>query len=143
MQRAVPPPANQEDSAVHVQLGDVAEVEKFRVEWKQFLDHLLKKNLKVIVTHLRVCELRACSGGVLYMSCARKFSYEELLQDVARLSREIDEFYGLPVKLTISYDAEKDASTREQTVFTLFRELSEKNDVLKFIIREFGGELVY
>jgi len=118
-------------------------VEKFRVEWKQFLDHLLKKNLKVIVTHLRVCELSAFCEGTLYLGCARRFSYEELLQDIALLAAEFEEFYGIPVKLGIFHDAEKDANTKEQTIFTIFRDLSEHNEVVRFIVREFGGELVY
>ena len=120
----------------------VAEVQKFRVEWKQFLDVLLKKNYKVIVTHLRSCELASFSHGILHMNCSKKFSYEELLHDAGLLSRELEDFYGLPVKLHISYDEEKDTG-KEQTIFTLFRELAESNEVVKFLVREFGGELVY
>lgn len=120
----------------------VAEVQKFRVEWKQFLDVLLKKNYKVIVTHLRSCELASFSHGVLHMSCFKRFSYEELLHDASLLARELEEFYGLAVKLHISYDEEKDTG-KEQTIFTLFRELSESNEIVKFLVREFGGELVY
>ncbi|ASQ90212.1 DNA polymerase III subunit gamma/tau [Prosthecochloris sp. GSB1] len=132
------------DDAVPVrQFRGVAEVEKFRVEWKQFLDHLLKKNLKVIVTHLRVCELSSFSDGTLYIGCARRFSYEELLQDISLLAAEFEDFYGIPVKLGIFHDEEKDANTKEQTIFTIFRELSEQNEVVRFIVREFGGELVY
>ena len=121
----------------------VAEVQKFRVEWKQFLDVLLKKNYKIIVTHLRSCELASFSHGILHMNCSKKFSCEELLHDAGLLARELEEFYGLPVKLHISYDEEKDADTKGQTIFSLFRELSEDNEVVKFLIREFGGELVY
>lgn len=120
-----------------------AEVQKFRVEWKQFLDDLLKKNHKVIVTHLRFCELASFSQGVLHMRCARRFSYEELLHDSGLLARELEAFYNLSIKLHISYDEEKDAGTKEQTIFTLFKELSEKNDIVKYLVREFGGELIY
>ena len=133
--------ANKQDSLQP--FDGVAEVQKFRVEWKQFLDVLLKKNHKIVVTHLRSCELASFSHGVLHMSSAKKFSYEELLHDSGLLVRELEEFYGLPVKLHISYDEEKDADTKEQTIFTLFRELSENNEVVKFLVREFGGELVY
>ncbi len=121
----------------------VVEVEKFRMEWNQFLESLLKKRQKVLVTHLRSCELTSCSHGVLVMTCGKKFSYEELMQDSALLLSEIESFYGIPVKLQICYDATKDAMTREQTIFTLFRDLAETNDVMKYIIKEFGGELVY
>lgn len=120
----------------------VAEVQKFRVEWKQFLDVLLKKNYKVIVTHLRSCELASFSRGILHMSCHKKFSYEELLHDASLLARELEDFYGLPVKLHLSYDEEKDTG-KEQTIFTLFRELSGSNEIVRFLVREFGGELVY
>ncbi|ANT64523.1 MULTISPECIES: DNA polymerase III subunit gamma/tau [Prosthecochloris] len=121
----------------------VLEVEKFRTEWKQFLDSLLSKGLRVLVTHLQSCELAGCEKGTLVISCGRRFSYEELSADAALLSSEVAEFYGIPVRLSIRYDADRDHSTREQTIFTLYRELSEKNEVVKTIIREFGGELVY
>lgn len=121
----------------------VLEVEKFRTEWKQFQDSLLNKGLRVLVTHLQACELTGSEQGALVMSCGRRFSYEELSADAALLSSEIAEFYGIPVRLSIRYDAERDHSTREQTIFTLYRELSENNEVVKTIIREFGGELVY
>ncbi len=143
--RSVPPvpEASHDRPDTALRFDGVAEVQKFRVEWKQFLDVLLKKNYKVIVTHLRSCELTSFSHGILHVRCAKKFSYEELLHDAALLARELEEFYDLPVKLHISYDEEKDADNKEQTIFTLFKELSESNEIVKFLVREFGGELVY
>lgn len=52
-------------------------------------------------------------------------------------------FYRLPLKLAIRYDAERDACTREKSIFTMFKELSETNEVVRYLISEFGGELVY
>jgi len=39
--------------------------------------------------------------------------------------------------------AERDACMREKSVFTMFKELSETNEVVRYLIKEFGGELVY
>ena len=125
-------------------LERVADLDSLKVEWRQFLDHISKKSHNFMATHLQSCELEACSpSGVLDIVCCRKFSYEELLQDVAILQGEVSDFYALPLKLRILYDAEKDACTKEKTVFTIFQELAEKNEVLRFIVKEFGGELVY
>ncbi|WP_083694496.1 DNA polymerase III subunit gamma/tau [Chlorobium sp. KB01] len=122
----------------------LASLEALRVEWRQFLDHLARKTHNFMATHLQSCELASCTpGGVLEMVCCRKFSYEELLQDRELLQRELSEFYAMPLQLRLRYDAEKDACTREKSVFTLFQELSQTNEVLRFLIREFGGELVY
>jgi len=97
-----------------------------------------------MATHLQSCELAACTEeGLLDIVCCKKFSYEELLLDIAVLQKEVSEFYALPLKLRILYDAEKDACTKEKSVFTLFQELSENNAVIRFLITEFGGELVY
>ena len=97
-----------------------------------------------MATHLQSCELVACSpSGVLDIACCRKFSYEELQQERAALQHELSEFYALPLQLRILYDAEKDACTKEKTVFTIFQELSQQNEVIRFLIKEFGGELVY
>ena len=97
-----------------------------------------------MATHLQSCELVACSpSGVLDIACCRKFSYEELQQERAVLQHELSEFYALPLQLRILYDAEKDACTKEKTVFTIFQELSQQNEVIRFLITAFGGELVY
>lgn len=125
-------------------LDSVADLATLRVEWHQFLEHVAKKNRNFMAMHLQSCELVACSaGGVLDIACCRKFSYEELQQERAVLQQEISEFYALPLQLRILYDAEKDACTREKTVFTLFQELSQSNEVIRFLVTEFGGELVY
>ncbi len=125
-------------------LDRTADLDTLKVEWRQFLEHISRKTQNFMATHLQSCELKACSpSGVLDIVCCRKFSYEELLQDVAILQKEVSEFYALPLKLRIIYDAEKDACTKEKTVFTIFQELAEKNDVIRFLITEFGGELVY
>jgi DNA polymerase-3 subunit gamma/tau len=125
-------------------LERVADLDSLKVEWRQFLDHISRKTHNFMATHLQSCELAACSpNGILDIVCCRKFSYEELLQDVAILQGEVSDFYALPLKLRILYDAEKDACTKEKTVFTIFQELAEKNEVLRFLITEFGGELVY
>ncbi|MEI6651119.1 MAG: DNA polymerase III subunit gamma/tau [Chlorobiaceae bacterium] len=122
----------------------VANLASLKVEWHQFLDHLARKTRNFMATHLQSCELVSCSpAGVLEIACCRKFSYEELLQGRATLQQEISEFYALPLQLRILYDAEKDACTKEKTVFTLFQELSQNNEVVRFLITEFGGELVY
>ncbi len=97
-----------------------------------------------MATHLLSCELVSCSpAGALEIACCRKFSYEELLQERETLQQEIAKFYALPLHVTILYDAEKDACTKEKSVFTLFQELSQQNEVIRFLITEFGGELVY
>ena len=97
-----------------------------------------------MATHLQSCELVSCSpAGVLEIACCRKFSYEELVLERATLQKEMSDFYALPLQLRILYDAEKDACTKEKTVFTLFQELSQTNEVVRFLITEFGGELVY
>ena len=125
-------------------LEKVANLSSLKVEWHQFLDHLARKTLNFMATHLQSCELVSCSPtGVLEIACCRKFSYEELVQERAILQQEMSDFYALPLQLRILYDAEKDACTKEKTVFTLFQELSQTNEVVRFLITEFGGELVY
>ena len=125
-------------------LEKVANLASLKVEWHQFLDHLARKAHNIMATHLQSCELVSCSSaGRLEIACCRKFSYEELLQERATLQQEISEFYALPLQVTMLYDAEKDACTKEKSVFTLFQELSQNNEVIRFLITEFGSELVY
>ncbi len=122
----------------------VAVLDQLRLEWHRFLEHLTRKGMQVLVSHLHACELLSCSHqGVVMLGCCRKFSFEELLHDSVLLEQEMGEFYRLPLKLQVRYDAERDACTREKTVFTMFQELTESNEVVRYLISEFGGELVY
>lgn len=122
----------------------VAVLDELLLEWSRFLDHLTKQGQQVLVSHLHGCELLSCTPkGQVELGCCRKFSFEELLHNSAMLEEELCQFYRLSLKLVVRYDAQRDACTKEKTVFTMFRELSETNEVVRFLIREFGGELVY
>lgn len=100
--------------------------------------------MQVVVSHLHASELMSCSpSGYVELGCCRKFSYEELLHDQAMLEQEIADFYRLPLKLSVRYDAARDACTKEKSIFTMFQELSESNEVVRYLITEFGGELLY
>ncbi|NTU97185.1 MAG: DNA polymerase III subunit gamma/tau [Chlorobiaceae bacterium] len=124
--------------------GISADLQSLKLEWHQFLEHISKKSRNFMSAHLESCALEACRpGGIVEIACCRKFSYEELLQERKLLQKELSEFYQLPLEVHLRYDAEKDACTKEKSVFTLFGELSLKNEVIRYIIREFGGELVY
>lgn len=114
------------------------------MEWHQFLESVARADHSVLSAHLSSCDPVSCTDrGVFTVSCCRKFSYEELLQEQQALQKALASFYRLPLILRLVYDAEKDACTKEKTVFTLFEELSRSNSVVQFIIREFGGELIY
>ncbi|TNJ38439.1 DNA polymerase III subunit gamma/tau [Chlorobaculum thiosulfatiphilum] len=122
----------------------VAVLEQLRMEWGRFLEHLSAKGLQVMVSHLHASELMACSpSGVVQLGCCRKFSFEELQHDSALLESELSDFYKLPLKLAVRYDAERDACTREKSIFTMFQELTESNEVVRYLITEFGAELAY
>ncbi|MBN1928513.1 MAG: DNA polymerase III subunit gamma/tau [Chlorobiaceae bacterium] len=133
------------DSAAEPSAGQpVAVLEQLRMEWGRFLEHLSAKGLQVMVSHLHASELMACSPqGLVELGCCRKFSYEELFHDADLLAREMADFYKLPLRVTVRYDAARDACTREKSLFTMFQELSESNEVVRYLIQEFGGELVY
>jgi hypothetical protein len=124
--------------------GIVADLQSLKLEWHQFLEHMSKTSRNFMSAHLESCELEACRpGGIIEIACCRKFSYEELQQERKLLQKELSEFYEMQLEVHMRYDAEKDACTKEKSVFTLFGELSQKNDVIRYIITEFGGELVY
>ncbi|MBM3423659.1 MAG: DNA polymerase III subunit gamma/tau [Chlorobi bacterium] len=125
-------------------LASLPDIGTLKMEWHLFLDSVSRADHSVLSVHLGSCEPVLCTDrGVLTISCCRKFSYEELLPELPALQKSVAAFYRLPLTLRLVYDAEKDACTKEKTVFTLFEELSRKNPVVQFIIREFGGELIY
>jgi DNA polymerase-3 subunit gamma/tau len=123
---------------------DDGDVEALRLEWNLFLDSLQKGSESVLATHLQSCEITACNAkGVLDLVSCRKFSCEELIQAADLVGAKLTAFYHKPLRVRFRYDAEKDACTREKSVFTLFQELTGTNEVVRYIITEFGGELIY
>jgi DNA polymerase-3 subunit gamma/tau len=121
-----------------------ADLDSLRVEWVGFIEHINRTGNTVLGTHLQSCELLSCTPkGVVAIACCRKFSCEELIGEVALLKKELSAFYNRPLSPRIRYDADRDACTREKSVFTLFGELSGTNAVVKFLIKEFGSELIY
>ncbi|HHE31842.1 MAG TPA: DNA polymerase III subunit gamma/tau [Chlorobaculum parvum] len=122
----------------------VAVLEQLRMEWGRFLEHLSATGQQVLVSHLHSSELMSCSpDGMVELGCCRKFSYEELHHDADLLAREMADFYKLPLRVNVRYDAARDACTREKSVFTMLQELTESNEVVRYLVKEFGGELVY
>ncbi len=137
-------PRVEESGASAANGAPVAVLEQLRMEWGRFLEHLSAKGLQVLVSHLHASELMSCSpSGVVQLGCCRKFSYEELQHDSAMLESELADFYRLPLRLTVRYDAERDACTREKSIFTMFQELTESNEIVRYLITEFGAELAY
>lgn len=121
-----------------------SEVQGLRLEWNQFIESVQKGGEPILATHLQSCQIASCSAkGVLEIVSCRKFSCEELLQEAELLGRKLSEFYRRTLKVRIRYDAERDACTREKSVFDLFGELTRKNEVVRYIVTEFGGELIY
>lgn len=124
--------------------GVVVTLDALRLEWLQFLDHVGRKVHAVLATHLQSCELVSCSGsGLVEVACCRKFSYGELMAERALLEREFAAFYAMPLQLRLVYDADKDACTKAKSPFALFEELVRENEVIRYLVRTFGAELVY
>ncbi|WP_237409641.1 DNA polymerase III subunit gamma/tau [Chlorobium phaeovibrioides] len=121
-----------------------ADLDALRVEWVGFIEHINRTGNTVLGTHLLSCELLSCTPqGVVAIACCRKFSCEELIADASLLKKELTAFYNRPLSPRIRYDADRDACTREKSVFTLFQELSAANPVVQFLVTEFGSELIY
>jgi DNA polymerase-3 subunit gamma/tau len=142
--RAVPAASHDQDDPSSETVSDTAALDRLKLDWHRFLYHLTRKGMQVLVSHLHACELASCtSQGHVALACCRKFSYEELLHDQHIIEKELTAYYDRPLKLQVRYDAERDACTREKTLFTTFQELSESNEVVRYLITGFGGELVY
>ena len=137
-------PCVEESGAAAANGAPVAVLEQLRMEWGRFLEHLSAKGLQVLVSHLHASELMSCSpSGVVQLGCCRKFSFEELQHDSDLLESELADFYRLPLRLAVRYDAERDACTREKSIFTMFQELTDSNEIVRYLITEFGAELAY
>lgn len=83
--------------------------------------------------------------GKLLLKCAKKFSFESLQTESTQLHEEAVKFFGglLEIELVLDKASVAEAMKSEKSAAELFKELSETNPVIQYLIEHFGAEPLY
>ncbi len=113
--------------------------------WGAFIESLEGEGKSFLVSHLKMCEMKAVQDGKVLLKCGKKFSFESLQTDATELHKEAVKFFGglLEIDIVLDKASVAEAMKAEKSAAELFKELSETNPVIKYLIEHFGAEPLY
>lgn len=113
--------------------------------WNSFIDALENEGKSFLVSHLKMCEMEVEGDGKLRLKCAKKFSFESLQTESTELHKEAVKFFGglLEIDIVLDKASVAEAMKSEKSAAELFKELSETNPVIQYLIEHFGAEPLY
>lgn len=112
-------------------------------EWPSFLKDLdgrIPKILQLQVERVKPVELL---GDQLILECNNPLSKQMLDQQARELSVLLKEHIGVMVRLQININNKKTAQTKEKNPYEFFKELVQKDPILKDIVDKLGAELEF
>ena len=112
-------------------------------EWPSYLNGLegrIPKILELQVERVKPVELL---GDQLILECDNPLSKQMLEQHSRELSVFLKDHIGVMVRLQININNKKKADTKEKNPYDFFKELVQKDPILKDIVDKLGAELEY
>ena len=112
-------------------------------EWPSYLNGLegrIPKILELQVERVKPIELL---GDQLILECDNPLSKQMLDQHSRELSVFLKDHIGVMVRLQININNKKKAQTKEKNPYDFFKELVQKDPILKDIVDKLGAELEY
>ena len=117
--------------------------DKIIAEWPSYLNGLegrIPKILELQVERVKPVELL---GDQLILECDNPLSKQMLDQHSRELSVFLKDHIGVMVRLQININNKKKAQTKEKNPYDFFKELVQKDPILKDIVDKLGAELEY
>lgn len=112
--------------------------------WGRFIEELERTGRSRLASHLRMCRIEHAGGVVLALHCPSRIAFETLLDEMPMLYEAAKAFYGASIAFEVLLDkAAMQARKEERTVEERFKELAEKNELVRYLIEQFGAELSY
>ncbi len=119
--------------------------EVLMAHWGAFIESLENEGKSLLVSSLKMCEVEAVQDGKVVLKCTKKFSFESLQTESTDLHKEAVKFFGglLEIEIVLDKVSLAEAMKSEKSAAELFKELSETNPVIKYLIEHFGAEPLY
>lgn len=119
--------------------------EVLTAHWGSFVESLEGEGKSFLVSHLKMCEMQVVQEGKITLKCAKKFSFESLQAESTELHKEAVNFFGglLEIEIVLDKASVAEAMKADKSDLELFKELSESNPVIRYLIEHFGAEPLY
>lgn len=119
--------------------------EALTAHWGSFIESLEGEGKSFLVSHLKMCEMEVVRDGKITLKCAKKFSFESLQTDATQLHQEAVKFFGglMEIEIVLDKASVAEAMKSEKSASELFKELSQTDPVIQYLIEHFGAEPLY
>lgn len=113
--------------------------------WGAFIESLESEGKSFLVSHLKMCEMEVAHDGKIVLKSPKKFSFESLQAESMELHKEAVKFFGglLEIEIVLDKASVAEANKSDKSALELFKELSETNPVIQYLIEHFGAEPLY
>ena len=112
-------------------------------EWSSYLNGLEGRIPKILELQVERVKPVKLLGDQLILECDNPLSKQMLDQHSRELSVFLKDHIGVMVRLQININIKKKAQTKEKNPYDLFKELVQKDPILKDIVDKLGAELEY
>ncbi len=135
----------EENEQTQIVAQKVVSKEVLTTQWTAFIEALENEGKSFLASHLKMCNVDVVQDGKITLKSAKKFSFESLQTEVTELRKEAIKFFGglLEVELLLDKASIIEAMKSEKSALELFKELSETNPVIQYLIKHFGVEPLY
>lgn len=133
---------NIEPELAQSELNKTLTFKDIQSQWDEFLTFLDEKNQAILHSHLNFCDLKDFKENELHFVCQRELTFETLSEDAKALSKELSDFFQAGIVAIPIFDEAVVEANREKSPKELFEELAKTNELVKYLIDEFGAELM-
>lgn len=127
-----------EEEASHAKVT----TEFIREKWDEYVDSL--KGDFPMLLHLQMERVKVLKvkGGELYLECESSFAQKMLNEQNTDLQIKLKEFTGSVLRFNISV-GEPDEKDKPMSVYERFKQIQQKDPIIRDIVEIFGAELEY
>jgi len=137
-----PQQVEHDSRVIETEPGKTLSFEGIQSRWEEFLTFLDEKNQAILHSHLNFCDLKDFKENELHFVCQRELTFETLSEDAKALSKELSDFFQAGIVAIPIFDEAVVEANREKSPKELFEELAKTNELVKYLIDEFGAELM-
>lgn len=130
-----------------VQSAEKAIPEKITTEyiqeiWVEYLESLKGDFPMLLHLQMERAKVKKVKGGELHLECDNDFAQKMLDEQSTDLQFKLKEFTGSVLRFNISV-GEKDEKDKPMSVYERFKQIQQKDPIIRDIVEIFGAELEY
>ncbi len=130
----------EEPSAVETKIPRLEDV---KAVWQKYLDTVKKDFQIVLYMQVQRVKPKALQGTELIIECDNPLAMRMLEEQAVELSKKLKECLGSMLRFKFELNKTSSTVTKARNPYDRFKEIQEKDPIIKEIVSRFGAELEY